>query len=122
MHRSAQKPESALVAFAETDHLELIFETFDYSRKYLNLKHNPLVSFVVGWDEKEHITLQYEGCAREAPPERIKEYQSILLSKKTPCTAEFLLHPRAKLFLVSPRWIGFSDYTQRPSEILEMNF
>ncbi len=54
------KPQSALVAFAENPSLELIFGTFSTTRKYTNLKHNLHISAVVGLDETSNTTLQYE--------------------------------------------------------------
>lgn len=52
-------PEAAVIEFGETKDLQLIFDTIDTFRKYQNLKNNPLVAFVVGWDENR--TIQYEG-------------------------------------------------------------
>lgn len=55
-------PEAALVGFAITPDLEIIFDTVKTSRKYKNLLKNPAISFVVGWDGEQ--TVQYEGIAR----------------------------------------------------------
>ena len=43
-------PEAALVNFAVTPDLELIFETTSATRKYSNLKNNPRAEMVIGWD------------------------------------------------------------------------
>src|SRR6266849_10704110 len=56
-------PEAALVGIAATEQLELIFDTVTSSRKYGNLRTNPNIAFVIGWDDE--ITLQYEGIAEE---------------------------------------------------------
>ncbi len=57
------QPEAAVIEFAETKNFELIFDTFNTYRKYQNLKKNPSVAVVIGWDE--NITVQYEGWAEE---------------------------------------------------------
>ena len=115
------KPESALVAFAQTPQLEIIFETWHCSRKYKNLQHNSKVAFVMGWDESIHITLQYEGLATKIAKDKLPIYQQIFLAKKTPCTQAFLFHPKARLWLVTPLWIRYSDYTTCPATICEWN-
>jgi uncharacterized protein YhbP (UPF0306 family) len=103
-------PESALIAFVELDNLELIFETFQGTRKYNNLRRNSNVALVVGWDAQCHITLQYEGTAKLISASQAPRFRNIFLQKKTPCTEEFLLDPRVRLFRVKPRWIALSDY------------
>jgi uncharacterized pyridoxamine 5'-phosphate oxidase family protein len=52
------QPEAALVGFAVTPDLEVIFDTVRSSRKYPNLKENPRVAFVAGCTTE--ITVQYE--------------------------------------------------------------
>ena len=41
-------PQSALVGFAVTPELEIVFDTVKSSRKYPNLVANPACSFVIG--------------------------------------------------------------------------
>jgi general stress protein 26 len=114
------KPEAALVAFAETEELEIIFQTFDDTRKYNNIKSNPKVAFVIGFGEKEHITVQYEGLAVELEGADKEKYKKIFMAKKTPCTEEYLNNRKSRVFKVSPTWIGYSDYTKEEPEILEI--
>lgn len=116
------QPESALIAFAELDNLEIIFETFVNTRKYRNLKRNNRVALVVGWDTKHHVTLQYEGVAHPVTGTDIVKYRNIFLSKDTPCTEEFLLDPRVRLFRIVPTWIALSDYTGTAPHIIELKF
>ena len=68
------KPESGVIAFAETDNLDLIFGTSCDFRKYENINNNQNVSFVIGWDE---ITIQYEGVAKEAKGEEFDKWKKI---------------------------------------------
>ena len=44
-----QKPEAALVGFAISEDLEIVFDTVKTSRKYKNLLQNPKVALVIGW-------------------------------------------------------------------------
>ncbi|MEO6536152.1 MAG: pyridoxamine 5'-phosphate oxidase family protein [Candidatus Paceibacterota bacterium] len=126
VHKSDGAPESALVAFAETSDFKLIFQTLTAARKYVNLKTDPRVSFVIGWEiDKQHqITLQYEGSAMEIVNEDsdYQEYRKIFEQKKTPCTTDFLDNPKSRLFLIEPRWIGYSDYSSDVPRIIENTF
>lgn len=119
---NSQKPESALIAFAELDTFELIFETFYETRKYHNLRANNAVALVVGWDTEHHATLQYEGRAFPIPVAEIETYRQIFLRKKTPCTEQFLNYPRVRLYKTVPSWIRYSDYTAGVPRIIEMEF
>lgn len=116
------KPESALIAFAELDSLEIIFETYYDSRKYANLQHNRRVALVVGFDPKKHVTLQYEGKATELTGDDIEKYKKIFLQKDTPCTEEFLNNPKVRLFIARPTWMAYSDYTGKKPKIIELNY
>ena len=62
------EPQAALVGYAVTPALELLFDTLQTTRKYRNMMANPRVSFTVGntvgsGDER---TVQYE-----APPKNL---------------------------------------------------
>jgi hypothetical protein len=114
------QPGSALVAFAQTDDLHLIFETFVDTRKWDNLQLNPYVAFVMGWDISKYITMQYEGVATAVPTNEIEKYTRLFLAKDTPCTESFLRGPRIRLFTVKPTWIRYSDYTGAIPNIIEM--
>lgn len=117
------QPESALVAFTQTDKLEIIFETFVDTRKWNNLQKNPHVSFVIGWDTKHHVTVQYEGIATAATNSKQAEsYVQIFLTKDTPCTEKFLRDYRVRLFKVRPTWIRYSDYTGELPDIIEQTY
>lgn len=107
------QPESALVAFAELDSLEILFVTLRHSRKAQNLKTSNKVAMVIGWNSnpRKWATLQYEGQAFPVTGLDESKYRNIFLSKKdSPCTPDFFLKPQMKLFKVTPTWIGFSSY------------
>jgi general stress protein 26 len=102
-----EKPESAVIAFAETDTLELIFGTSNMSRKYANIKKNPNVSFVIGWDGAVG-TVQYEGVAKELSQEESEKYADIQTAKN-PAAKKFTQREDQRYFLVTPTWIRFTD-------------
>jgi len=109
-------PEAALVGFAITPELEIIFDTVKSSRKYHNLLKNPAISFVIGWENEK--TVQYEGIAKipiDSELEKLLPYY-------------FKVYPDGKYrrenwkdlvyFSVKPKWIRYSDFnTNRIEEI-----
>jgi pyridoxine/pyridoxamine 5'-phosphate oxidase len=56
-------PQAAVIGFAVSDDLEIIFDTIGTTRKMTNLRHDPRVALVVGWDAEQ--TVQIEGVADE---------------------------------------------------------
>ena len=116
------RPESALVAFAENDKLELVFGTYNDTRKYQNIQKNNKVAFVIGWDPKIHITVQYEGLAFELNGDELKKWGEIFRDKKTPYTDDYMFTPKTRLFRVVPAWIGYSNYTLKPPQVFEIVF
>jgi pyridoxine/pyridoxamine 5'-phosphate oxidase len=109
-------PQAAVVGIAVTPELEIIFDTLDTTRKCRNLRADPRIAFVIGWDEE--ITVQLEGIADEptgAKRDRILE-------------AYFAVYPdgRARLawkgithFRMRPTWIRYSDFNGA-GEIVEI--
>jgi pyridoxine/pyridoxamine 5'-phosphate oxidase len=60
---SSGSPQAAVVGFAASDDLEIVFDTLGTSRKMKNLRRDPRVAIVVGWDDEQ--TVQIEGMADE---------------------------------------------------------
>jgi len=110
------KPEAAAIEFAETDNFELIFDTFYTYRKYPNLKANPHVAVVIGWDD---ATVQYEGIATEAEGEEMERLKAIF-AKKTPGAAKFFDIPQTRYFKVTPKWLRLRDYSTTPETVIEL--
>lgn len=112
------QPESALVAYAEDERLNLYFQTSQLSRKMKNLRRNQKVALVIGFG---HLTVQYEGTAqRLTAKEQIGRAAELFESKKSPTTQDYFDKPDTAVFKVIPTWIGYSDYTKRPPEVLEL--
>ncbi len=112
-------PQSAVVGISETENLELIFGTANDSRKYQNLKNNPRVSLVIGWDQGK--TVQYEGEAVELTGEERDEAINIHLSK-TSSAAKYLSKPQEAIFKIVPKWIRYSDVSTDPWDVKELKF
>jgi general stress protein 26 len=113
------QPEAALMGFAVTPELEMVFDTVKSSRKYPNLKKNPRVAWVVGCTTE--VTVQYEGIAEELEGEQMAKY------KKT-YFAAFLDGPAREswpgivYFVVRPTWVRYCDYNPASRRIEEKKF
>ena len=55
-------PQAAVIGVAVTDAFELVFDTLSETRKAQNLRKNPNIALVLGWDDAQ--TLQYEGVEK----------------------------------------------------------
>ena len=108
------RPQAAVVGFAVSDRLELVFDTLESTRKYVNLRADPRVALVVGWDHE--ATCQLEGPAdfpSGSELERIREcYFSVY-----PDGRERLAWPGITHVRVIPTWYRYSDYTSDPPRI-----
>ncbi len=117
---SGTKPESAIIAFAEKDNLELVFGTSNLSRKYKNIQVNSYVSFVIGWS-RETGSVQYEGVARELSGAERDEHAALMV-KKNPKIEKFLARAEQRFFLVKPVWLRLVDTTVHPDKVSELTF
>jgi hypothetical protein len=109
--------QSALVGVAVSPELHIVFDTVKSSRKYTNLKADPRISLVTGWDGE--ITVQYEGVAIEPDGEDLRQAQSLYF-KTWPDGVERQQWPGITWFLIVPRWIRYSDFGS--GRIEENNF
>jgi general stress protein 26 len=112
-------PQSALLGFAVTRELEIIFDTVKSSRKFPNLVANPRCSFVIGWAGE--TTVQYEGQARQPEGDELKRYQQIYFTSWPDGPAR-LSWPGITHFVVRPTWVRYSDFDQNPPLIQEFTF
>lgn len=122
LHPKLPQPESALVAFAETDQLELYFQTRSTSRKFRNLAVQRNVSFVIGWSLDDYRTLQYQGVAEFLRDEAEREACKDLFRAKNSPAASHLDHPETQFFKITPTWLRYSDYGAHPPSIIEAAF
>jgi general stress protein 26 len=112
------QPQAAVVGFAVSDFLEIVFDTATASRKYQNLRCDPRVALVIGWDGE--ITAQIEGVV-DFPTgdalDRIRECYFVAY----PDGRDRLSWPGITHARVRPTWIRYSDFTQDPPHIVEMD-
>jgi hypothetical protein len=111
-------PQSALVGIAVTPELEIVFDAVEKSRKFANLGRDRRVAFVVGGWQGE-ITVQYEGIARQISSTELGPYHEIYFCKFTDGPAR-LKWEGITYYVVTPKWIRYSDYNQSPPEIVEL--
>ena len=119
---SAVQPQAAIIGYAVTDQLELVFDTLATSRKAANLRANPRIALVIGgWHAGSEQTLQYEGVAdfpAGAELARLKEeYFKTFPDGPSRESWAGITYVR-----VRPTWLRFSDYTVEPPHIFERSF
>ena len=103
-------PQAAVVGIAVSDRLEIIFDTLESTRKYRNLRADPRIALVIGWDDE--ITAQIEGVVdfpTGAELERIRECYFL----QYPDGRERLAWPGITHARVRPTWVRYSDFTQQ---------
>jgi general stress protein 26 len=113
------QPEAALMGFAVTPELEIIFDTVNSSRKYPNLKRNPRVAWVVGCTTE--VTVQYEGIAEELEGGQLVRYKRPYFAKFPDGPARESW-PGITYFVVRPKWVRYCDYNSPTRRIEEMKF
>jgi general stress protein 26 len=113
------QPEAALMGFAVTPELEIIFDTVNSSRKYPNLKKNPRVAWVIGCITE--VTVQYEGIAEELVGDDLAKYKKTYFAKFTdgPVRQNW---PGITYFVVRPKWVRYCDYNPEVRRIEEKEF
>ena len=101
-------PQAALVGYAVSPALEILFDTVRTSRKYPNMMANPRVSFTIGGADER--TAQYEGIAEELIGDALARLQPIYFASWPECVAHQQWHD-ITWFAIHPRWIRLTDYT-----------
>lgn len=106
---SENAPQAAAIGVGVTDALELVFETYTDSRKAKNLRANPRIALVIGWDGGE--TVQYEGLADEPSGEALASLKQVYFAK-FPDGREREGDPRITYFRVRPTWLKYTTFTK----------
>ena len=112
-------PEAALMGFAVTPELEIVFDTVKTSRKYPKLKKNPRVAWVIGCTTE--ITVQYEGIAEELVGDDLAKYKKTYFAA-FPDGPTRESWPGITYFVVRPTWVRYCDYDPSRRRILEKKF
>ena len=111
-------PQAAVVGFAVSDALEIMFDTVASSRKCRNLLADPRVALVVGWEHE--ITVQIEGLADVPVGDELERVRACYFVAY-PDGRERLAWPGITHFRVRPTWVRYSDFTQNPPRIVELS-
>lgn len=112
-------PECSVVGFSESENMELYIGSYDSSRKAHNLKFNPKVALVIGWEGGQ--TVQYEGVAEEVPADKLQEVVEKHL-EKMPTAAKYVRHQEEKFYKIKPVWVRYTEMAHDPWEIKELKF
>lgn len=113
------EPEAALVGFAVTPKLEIVFDTVKSSRKYPNLQKNQRMAWVIGCTTE--VTVQFEGIAEELVAQDLAKYKKTYFAK-FPDGVEREKWPGITYFVVRPKWVRYCDYNPQSRRIEEMRF
>ncbi len=111
-------PQAAVVGFAMSDALEIVFDTVTTSRKYRNLRADPRIALVIGWDDE--ITAQLEGVADFPAGDELHRVRECYFAVH-PDGRERLSWPDITHVRVRPTWVRYSDFTQDPPGIIELS-
>jgi len=110
-------PQAAVIGYSCTGDLELVFTTYEHSRKVANLKKNPRVALVVGWDGGR--TLQYEGEAHEVTGKQALKLEELHYSI-VPTVAKYVQSKKQIVYKITPKWIRLVDFHQDPWQTWEV--
>lgn len=112
-------PQAAVVGVALTDRGELVFDTLRSSRKCVNLRRDPRIALVFGWDLEDGRTLQLEGLADEpAGNDRVRVQAAYLATFAD--GAERAHDPAITYIRVRPSWLRLSDFRTLPPTVIEV--
>jgi PPOX class probable F420-dependent enzyme len=100
-------PQAAVVGYAVSDGLEIVFDTLGTTRKAVNLRRDPRVALVVGWDEEQ--TVQLEGVADEPAGEELQRLKAVYFAA-WPDGVERERWEGITYVRVRPTWARYSDF------------
>jgi len=109
-------PQAAVIGYAVSDRLEIVFDTLTSTRKFANLRRDPRIALAIGWDQE---TVQLEGRAdvpEGAELERMVDvYFAAYPDGRDRLAWEGITHVR-----VRPTWVRYTDYAAQPPSIVEL--
>lgn len=112
-------PQAAVIGYAVSDDLTLIFDTVTSSRKWENLRRDPRIALVIGWDEEQ--TVQYEGLADRPQGPELEALQRHYF-RAFPDGPSRLRWPGITYFRVRPTWIRYADFRGPEPRLFELRF
>jgi PPOX class probable F420-dependent enzyme len=103
----AGAPQASVVGFGVSDDLEVVFDTLETSRKVPNLRRDPRIALVVGWDEEQ--TVQIEGIADEPKGRELERLKAVYF-EAYPDGPERQAWAGITYVRVRPTWVRYSDF------------
>jgi pyridoxine/pyridoxamine 5'-phosphate oxidase len=100
-------PQAAVIGIAVTDELELVFDTLGTTRKAQNLRRDPRIALVVGWDDEQ--TVQLEGMADEPTGDELARLKRVYFARFPDGPARESW-PHITYFRVRIHWAVYSDF------------
>jgi pyridoxine/pyridoxamine 5'-phosphate oxidase len=100
-------PQAAVIGIAVSDDLEVVFDTLGTSRKAVNLRREPRIALVVGWDDEQ--TVQLEGVADEPRGDELAQLKAVYFAQ-FPDGPERERWPDITYVRVRLRWARYSDF------------
>lgn len=116
---SSAIPEASAVGISVMDNMEVLFGTFNTSRKWENLQKNARVSLVIGWEHGK--TVQYEGVAEELMENEKDEALKIHFAN-VPSFAKYVSDKEAVIYRIKPESIKYSDHSCDPADVIKLSF
>ena len=115
-------PQSALIGFAISDALEIVFDTLETTRKFANLRRNPNVAFVIGgWLYGDERTVQYQGVVDMPVGEELERLKAVYFAA-FPEGRVRERWPGLVYVRATPSWVRYSDFNRTPPEVQEFRF
>ena len=112
-------PQAAVVGIAVSDAGEIVFDTLGSTRKAQNLRLDPRIALVIGWDEER--TVQYEGIADEPSGDELARLKQLYFAV-FPDGREREHWAGITYFRVRPTWLRYSDFTGAEPGSAELRF
>jgi hypothetical protein len=113
-------PQAAVVGIVVGDELEVFFDTLRTSRKYENLRRDPRVALVLGWDLEQACTLQFEGLADEPQGTELESLKQRYFAAFPDGIAR-QAWPDIAYLRARPTFIRFSDFRAAAPKIVEFD-
>lgn len=102
------RPQAAVVGYAISDDLEIVFDTVTTSRKFANLTRDPRCAITV-WAEA--ITVQLEGNADVPAGDDLDRLRACYFVAYPDGRDRLRDWPTLTYFRVRPTWARYSDFT-----------
>ncbi len=109
-------PQAAVIGVAASDELELVFDTLASTRKSANLKLDPRIALVIGWDDR---TVQLQGVADLLVGADLERLRAVYL-EAFPDGRDRLAWPGIEHWRVRPTWARHSDFRGAEPNIVEV--